>query len=507
MLRGRASHKHKPPPQAFNIHEIGSIIGRGRIIGSRMLEGTIVNERYEEGRVIEQKFVGGERVVQKFRKEQQEEEVEVVEEIEEVIVEQVVERTVPRVVYVDKIVDVKIIKPVKRIVEKEVIVEKIEEIPVEKIIEYNVEKEIKVPQVEVVEEIKEVEKIIKVPILDTVIDEVPKLSSDDQVHEEFAEVALNELAQLKRTRPVHEVLETDVRVTHQKKINEVADYQVNMVQNLVNIPIYHFQEEIQEVLVPKETVFEDEVETFVHNEENHTNIIKQDNPVEQIIVVENEVPAFTHGDEAHDIQEKNVVTQDYHYTTTIEDEEPAFTHAADEHVINNVVAVDRFQLSTENKTVVAPYETPVPLQEVTEQRQVFEVGKPVKVPAQRKVQDIEYNLTQTQPQPENRQITIRVPQARRVDNESVIQVPVPMNVIVEQPQVTEKLVDVEVVTKVEQAEYTYNETKIPMTFDVIINRKYEVIKEVPVEVKVPKQIEVPTRIVTQNPVENMEHFE
>lgn len=44
---------------------------------------------------------------------------------------------------------------------------------------------------------------------------------------------------------MHQVLETDVRVTNQKKITEVADYQVNLVQNVVNIPIYHFQEDIE----------------------------------------------------------------------------------------------------------------------------------------------------------------------------------------------------------------------------------------------------------------------
>ena len=83
----------------------------------------------------------------------------------------------------------------------------------------------------------------------------------------------------------------------------------------------------------------------------------------------------------------------------------------------------------------------------------------------------------------------------------------PVKVIVERPLIKEKVVDVQVLTIEEKPEYEYKERKVSTPFDVVIKRKIEYVKEVPVEVRVTKEIVVPTKVLTQNPVEDMKHFE
>ena len=447
---GRPSHRnsHVPPPNSHT-HVVGTSMGPGRIVEERWVEGHHINTRYEEGESITHGAAPQEHIIQRADLTGYEEEAIIVEEIEEIPVDVIVEQKVPVTRYVDTPYDVRITKQVKKIIEKEMIIERIKEIPIEKIVEFEVEKIVHVPRIEYEEQIVEVERIVDVPVYEIIEDEVAVLNCHSTGNEKVVEVNVAELHDFKKHNHVDQVLETDVRLHTQKKIVEVPEYQVNLIRNVVNVPVYRFHEVIEKTTVPSHVLIEDEIPTYHHDEKTHTREVQVEKPVHQNYSVEHEVARYHHEEVRKEVQTTNTIVKEIPYTTTYEDEAPVYDVHQKEHTVTNIVPVDRFSIHTEEKHVDVPFTTHVPLHEVHCRHREVRVGEPVKVPARIETQDIEYDVVKHRPVPQHQHIPILVPSCRRHEDENIIQVEVPVEVVMEVPVAVEKTVEVEVIKKIE----------------------------------------------------------
>ena len=386
--------------------------------------------------------------------------------------------------------------------------ERIREIPVERIVDFEVEKIVIIPQEEIETRYVEVEKRRDVPIQRIIENQIGALRAITQVHEQYVEVNVTELADFKRKHPViHQILETDVRIHEQHKVVEVPRYETNIIKNVINVPVYKFHEQIEEVIIPKEIVITNEVPTYAHNQSNTVIRVAVENRVDRPYDVIHETPVFRENVILNTIHQTNEVIVDEPFTTQVHHDVAEFGVTGQEHTVVNLVPINTFSIHTENRQMRVPYFTGVPLNEVGLTAFNVAAGAPVNKPVGINLQEVEHVVTTERPQAQQIAIAIRVPRIQRVEIDNVIEVEVPCEITIEQPVAIEKIIEVAVEKVIEEAEYVEQVVEISVPYDVIVEREVEVIKKVVIDRPVEKIIEVPVLTIIQTPVVDQQFFE